>query len=144
MARGACPTVLADTSQGELARHAVFQDLTPRTRGKLLALQDLARKAQDGAVDFKAILKMDDDAVIHHLIQVRGIGRWTAEMFRIFNLGRLDAFPVLDLGIQKGVQRLYGYKKLPAESTMRKHAEKWKPYRIITPPGTCGNRWMGS
>ena len=101
------------------------------SRGKLLALQDLARKAQDGAVDFKAILKMDDDAVIHHLIQVRGIGRWTAEMFLIFNQGRLDVFPVLDLGIQKGVQKLYGYKKLPAESTMRKHAEKWKPYRTI-------------
>lgn len=101
------------------------------SRGKLLALQDLARKAQDGTVDFEALLKMDDEAVIRHLVQVRGIGRWTAEMLLIFNLGRLDVFPALDLGIQKGVQKLYGYKKLPAQSTLRKHAERWRPYRTL-------------
>jgi DNA-3-methyladenine glycosylase II len=52
-------------------------------------------------------------------------------MFLIFTLGRLDVFPVADFGIQKAIQRLYGYKKIPAGSTMQRHARKWKPYRTI-------------
>lgn len=101
------------------------------SRNKMLALKDLAQKTRDGTLQFDALAEKDDEAVIQHLIQVRGIGRWTAEMFLIFTLGRLDVFPLADLGIQKAIQQLYGYKKLPAERTMHRHGNRWKPYRTL-------------
>lgn len=101
------------------------------SRSKLLALKDLAQKSQDGTLDFDALATLDDEAVIEQLIQVRGIGRWTAQMFLMFTLGRLDVFPTADLGIQKAIQQLYGYKKLPAERTMQRHGNRWKPYRTL-------------
>lgn len=101
------------------------------SRNKIRALQDLATKTTDGTLDFAHLERQTDDEIINHVTQVRGIGRWTAEMFLIFTLGRLDVFPVDDLGIQKGIQKLYGYQKLPAKRTMLRHAEKWKPYRTV-------------
>jgi len=98
---------------------------------KIRALQDLATKTMDGTLDAAHLTSQTDDEIIRHATQVRGIGRWTVEMFLIFTLGRLDVFPVDDLGIQKGIQKLYGYRKLPAKRTMLRHAEKWKPYRTV-------------
>jgi len=101
------------------------------SRQKIAYLQDLATKVQDGALQL-ALLPMHSDAeVMHQLMGVKGIGRWTAEMFLIFALGRLDVFPVDDLGIRKAMQRAYGYKRLPAPLTMHRHARKWIPYRTI-------------
>jgi len=98
---------------------------------KIAYLKDLATKIQDGALQL-AMLSMHSDAeVLHQLMGVKGIGRWTAEMFLIFALGRLDVFPVDDLGIRKAMQRAYGYKRLPAPVTMHRHARKWIPYRTI-------------
>jgi 3-methyladenine DNA glycosylase/8-oxoguanine DNA glycosylase len=74
---------------------------------------------------------MEDAEVILHLTQVKGIGRWTAEMFLIFCLGRPDVLPITDLGIQKAVQRAYGFKALPAPRTVERVGRKWKPYRSI-------------
>ena len=101
------------------------------SRNKMLALQDLAQKSMDGSLNFKVLPDLDDEAVIQHLIQVRGIGRWTAEMFLMFTLGRLDVFSPGDLGLQKAIQQLYGYQKLPAERTLHRHANQWKPYRTL-------------
>jgi len=101
------------------------------SRNKMLAIRDLAQKSIDKSLNFKALPDMDNEDVIQHLIQVRGIGRWTAEMFLMFTLGRMDVFSTGDLGLQKAIQQLYGYKKLPAERTLHKHANQWKPYRTI-------------
>jgi 3-methyladenine DNA glycosylase/8-oxoguanine DNA glycosylase len=101
------------------------------SRNKLLSMQDLARHCDEGKLDFDKLHDADDEFVIEHLIQVRGIGRWTAQMFLMFTLGCLDVFPTADLGIQKAIQLLYGYKKLPAERTMNKHANPWKPHRTL-------------
>jgi DNA-3-methyladenine glycosylase II len=101
------------------------------SRQKIAYLKDLALKVQDSALQL-ALLPMHSDAeVIQQLTGVKGIGRWTAEMFLIFALGRLDVFPVDDLGIRKAIQRAYGYKRMPAPMTMHRHARKWIPYRTI-------------
>lgn len=70
-----------------------------------------------------------DEEIIQQLIQVKGIGRWTSEMFLIFSLGRPDVFSSGDLGLRKAVQRLYGLKKLPEEKQLHRMTKKWSPYR---------------
>ena len=101
------------------------------SRQKIAYLHDLAGKVQDGTLRLAALLTYSDVEVIRQLTYIKGIGRWTAEMFLIFALGRLDVFPVDDLGICKAIQRAYGYKRLPAPVTMHRHARKWVPYRTI-------------
>ena len=101
------------------------------SRQKIAYLKDLAAKVQDGTLQLTALPVHSDDEVIYQLTRVKGIGRWTAEMFLIFALGRPDVFPVNDLGIRKAIQRVYGYKRLPAPVTMHRHARKWIPYRTI-------------
>lgn len=101
------------------------------SRQKQAALKDLASKTRDASLQLAVLSTLSDEEVMRQLTQVKGIGVWTAEMFLIFSLGRLDVFPVGDLGIRKAIQRVYGYKKMPAVSTMRRHARKWAPYRTI-------------
>ena len=101
------------------------------SRQKQAALKDLANKTRDGSLQLATLPTLSDEDVMRRLTQVRGIGVWTAEMFLIFSLGRLDVFPVGDLGIRKAIQRVYGYKKMPAVTTMHRHARKWVPYRTI-------------
>lgn len=101
------------------------------SRQKITYLYDLAGKVQDGTLRLAALATCSDAEVIQQLTHVKGIGRWTAEMFLIFALGRLDVFPVDDLGIRKAIQRTYGYKRMPAPVTMHRHARKWVPYRSI-------------
>ena len=101
------------------------------SRQKIAYLKDLAARVQDGALQLAALPMHSDAEVIHQLTHVKGIGRWSAEMFLIFALGRRDVFPVDDLGIRKAIQRAYGYKRLPAPVTMHRHARKWIPYRTI-------------
>ena len=101
------------------------------SRQKQASLKDLAARTRDGSLQLAALATLSDADVMRQLTQVRGIGVWTAEMFLIFSLGRLDVFPVGDLGIRKAIQRVYGYKRMPAVSTMHRHARKWAPYRTI-------------
>ncbi len=101
------------------------------SRQKQASLKDLASKTSDGSLQLAVLPTLSDDEVTRQLTQVRGIGVWTAEMFLIFFLGRLDVFPAGDLGIRKAIQRVYGYKKMPAVVTMHRHARKWIPYRTI-------------
>ncbi|PIR85270.1 DNA-3-methyladenine glycosylase 2 family protein, partial [Candidatus Kaiserbacteria bacterium CG10_big_fil_rev_8_21_14_0_10_45_20] len=94
-------------------------------------LRDLSRKFLDGTIEPKKFSKMSDEEIRAHLIAVKGIGVWTADMFLIFFLNRPDVLPTGDLGIQKGFQELFKLKALPSASKMEKLAEAWKPYRTI-------------
>lgn len=98
---------------------------------KISYLKDLSQKVINGAIDLNGFALLPDDQIIDRLIKVKGIGRWTAEMFLIFSLGRLDVFSLGDLGLKRSIQWLYGLKKLPAEGTMTRYAKKWVPYRTV-------------
>jgi DNA-3-methyladenine glycosylase II len=101
------------------------------SRPKIRYLKDLAARAADGSLPLAALEKMDDESVIEALTQVKGIGRWSAEMFLIFKLHRPDVLPVDDLAIQKAIQRAYGLRKLPSAKRMLQLGEPWRPYRSI-------------
>ncbi len=92
-------------------------------------IRDLAQKVKDGSVRIDRLNELSDDGVVEELIKVKGIGNWTAEMFLMFSLGRPDVFPVDDLGIKKGFEKVVG-KKLEKEK-MTKFAERWKPFRTV-------------
>jgi DNA-3-methyladenine glycosylase II len=98
---------------------------------KTASVRDLAAKVAAGAVRFDAMTSLPDEAVIDALCQVRGIGRWTAEMFLMFRLGRDDVLPVGDLGIQKGIKTLFSLRKMPSPERMAVLARPWRPYRSI-------------
>ena len=98
---------------------------------KLAALRDLADRCLSGAVPLRKLRAMEDEEVIEALIPVRGIGRWTAEMFLIFSLGRLDVLPVGDYGLRAGVLKQYELAELPNKTTLTELAEPWRPYRSI-------------
>src|SRR5215831_14941566 len=98
---------------------------------KIKYLRDLAERVCDGRLDLHALDLQSDEEVIAALTAVKGMGRWTAEMFLMFRLNRPDVFPVDDLGIVKGVQKLFGMKRRPKPSTMTRLAEPWRPYRSI-------------
>ena len=101
------------------------------SRGKQLSLRDLAQKCADREVQLAKLAAMDDEEVIDQLVPVRGIGRWTAEMFLIFGLGRLDVLPVADYGLRAGMKREHGLADLPNRQTLLELTEPWKPYRSI-------------
>jgi DNA-3-methyladenine glycosylase II len=99
---------------------------------KLAALKDLAAKTLDGTVPTLARLRrMDDEAIIEHLTQVRGIGRWTVEMLLIFRLGRADVLPVGDFAVRKGFSLIYGLKELPKPKELVQYGERWRPFRSV-------------
>jgi 3-methyladenine DNA glycosylase/8-oxoguanine DNA glycosylase len=101
------------------------------SKQKISYIRDLAQKVHDGSFPLARVSRMADEEVIAHLTQVKGIGRWTSEMFLIFCLGRPDVLSTGDLGIRKAVQRAYGYKSLPAMSTVGRHGLRWRPYRSV-------------
>ena len=98
---------------------------------KVEYLKDLAKHVQEGKLNMRLLSKMSDEDVIDHLTQVKGIRRWTAEMFLIFSLGRQDIFPVDDLGLRKGVQMAFSLPDLPKPKEAEKLGERWRPYRSI-------------
>jgi 3-methyladenine DNA glycosylase/8-oxoguanine DNA glycosylase len=100
------------------------------SRNKSLAIQDLAVKTLDGSLaPMRQIARMNDEQLIDNLCMVRGVGPWTAQMLLIFNLGRPDVMPATDLGVQKGVQAVYGLKSLPAPEQVMKKTRHLAPYR---------------
>jgi DNA-3-methyladenine glycosylase II len=98
---------------------------------KARSLHDLAGRVVSKTLPLTRFPQLGDDEVIEHLVAVRGIGRWTAEMFLIFSLGRLDVWAVDDLGLRAGVRELYGLEELPTRAVMRERAEPWRPYRSV-------------
>jgi DNA-3-methyladenine glycosylase II len=124
-----------DNAQPTPSRMAAISDERLRACGlstqKLAYLRDLCQRILDGALPLDALDRMTDDEVIAALTQVKGIGRWTAEMFLMFRLHRPDVLPVGDLGIVKAVQKLYRLRKLPTADRLVKIGEPWRPYRSV-------------
>lgn len=98
---------------------------------KLSYLRDLCKRIEEGQLPLDALDQMDDEAVIEALTQVKGVGRWTAEMFLIFRLQRPDVLPVGDLGIVNAVKRAYKLRKTPSPDRLRRIGEAWRPYRSV-------------
>ena len=98
---------------------------------KVRYVRDLCTKVASGTVVLTELEKLDDEAVIERLRLVKGIGRWTAEMFLMFRLGRPDVLPIQDFGIQQGMKKLYKMRTDPTPAKMVTLAKKWRPYRSI-------------
>lgn len=101
------------------------------SRNKMLAVRDLAAKVLDGTVpDLRRLRAMSDADIIEHLVQVRGIGRWTVEMLLIFNLGRPDVLPLDDLGVRKGFARAFDADPANRDA-LAERGERWGPWRSV-------------
>ena len=101
------------------------------SRMKVSFIRDLCGRVMDGSLQLRELDALDDEAVIAELVAVKGIGRWTAEMFLMFRLHRPDVLPLGDLGIVRGFQKVYGWKKDRSPAKMTRTAEAWRPYRSI-------------
>lgn len=98
---------------------------------KYTYLKDLCMRIENGELELKKFEAMDDEDVISELDDVRGIGRWTSEMFLIFTLGRIDVVPNDDLGIKKAIKREYKLRELPGKEKFTKLSKVWSPYGTI-------------
>jgi DNA-3-methyladenine glycosylase II len=116
-------------------RVAVLTDESLRqvglSRSKVAYLRDLSRCWMEGVIPAGRFGRMDDAAVMESLVAVKGIGRWTAEMFLIFCLNRPDVLPVDDLGIRKAVGHFYKLPGLPDEMKLGRMGRKWQPWRTV-------------
>jgi DNA-3-methyladenine glycosylase II len=122
---------------GDLSPEAVVA-VSPRTLraaglsgSKVASIRDLASRVLDGTVPLHGIGRLGDEDVIARLSVVRGIGRWTAEMFLIFQLRRLDVWPVGDYGVRTGYALAYGLRKLPTPKRLEQEGERFRPYRTV-------------
>ncbi|MEO8456244.1 MAG: DNA-3-methyladenine glycosylase [Chloroflexota bacterium] len=119
----------------EPARFLQATDEQLRTAGlsrmKITYLRDLADKFASGALTEDEFHDLNDEEVIKRVTEVKGIGRWTAEMFLMFSLGRPDIMPVDDLGVRNGMKIVYGLDEPPKADKMREIAEPWAPYRSV-------------
>ena len=118
------PAALAKVSNGQLRGAGLSGQ-------KIGYLRDLSRHVTDGSLELDALDSMPDEAVIEALTRVKGIGRWTAEMFLMFRLHRPDVLPVGDLGINKAVQRAYRLRTVPTPARLLRLGETWRPYRSV-------------
>jgi DNA-3-methyladenine glycosylase II len=98
---------------------------------KVASIRDLAAKVLDGTVPVEGLAWSSDDEIVASLTQVRGIGRWTAEMFLIFELRRLDVWPVDDYGVRQGWSLIHGLPELPAPKALQHHGDRFRPYRTV-------------
>ena len=101
------------------------------SRQKASYILDLAQRVHGGSLQLSRLARLSDDAVIDALIEVKGIGVWTAHMFLIFSLGRLDVMPHGDYGVRSAIQKLYSLEELPDRETCHRIAEPWRPYASI-------------
>lgn len=118
------PRELLDTPESDLRAAGL-------SRQKVGYLRDLAERVAAGSLSMSRLPDLDDEEVIDVLTEVKGVGRWTAEMFLMFRLGRADVLPVGDLGLRDAVRRVYGLDERPGPEEMRRIAEPWRPYRSI-------------
>ena len=98
---------------------------------KIKYLRGLAQRVKSGELDFSALLKMDDEIAIQQLVQVKGIGRWTAEMYLMFSLNRQDLLPLGDAALEAALKRLYELPEEGWEKPAISIAEKWRPWRTV-------------
>src|SRR5688572_29377780 len=101
------------------------------SRQKHSYLLDLSRRFEAGEIPTRRFARMTDEQIIDSLVEVKGIGRWTAEMFLIFVLNRQDVLPVDDLGLREGVRRFYELPERASSAELTAMAERWRPYRTI-------------
>ena len=101
------------------------------SRQKLSYVKDLSAKFEDGTLNADMLRTLPEDEVGTALMSVKGVGRWTVDMFLIFTLHRLDVLPVGDLGLRKGVQAAYGSAEMPVPKALLEMAERWRPYRSV-------------
>jgi DNA-3-methyladenine glycosylase II len=101
------------------------------SRQKIGYVRDLCAKVQDGSLPLDDLESLDDEATIQAITRVKGLGRWSAEMFLMFKLHRPDILPVDDLGIVRAMQRAYRLRKRPTPKRMQQIAEPWRPYRSV-------------
>ena len=101
------------------------------SRQKLGYLRDFAQRIVEGEVPIDSLHELDDEAVIEALTKVKGIGRWTAQMFLMFRLGRPNVLPTVDLGINKAVMRAYGLRRMPKPKQLLKIGASWAPFATV-------------
>lgn len=101
------------------------------SRQKVTYLQDLAAKVLDGSVRLHRVHRMTDEEVIAELLPVKGIGRWTVQMFLIFCLGRTDVFAPDDFGLRSAIQKLYGLSEMPKRAESESIAAAWRPHSTV-------------
>jgi DNA-3-methyladenine glycosylase II len=102
------------------------------SRAKVLAVQDLARRVHGGELPtLERAQRLGDEELIERLIAVRGIGRWSAEMFLMFRLGRPDVLPLDDYSLRKAYAKAFRKRALPTPQALVRHGEKWRPYRTV-------------
>lgn len=101
------------------------------SRQKLNYLRDLASRVHANALPLDHLDELPDQEIIEYLVQVKGIGVWTAQMFLMFRLGRLDVLPVLDLGIRNAIKKAYRVRGVPTPKRMQKLGAPWKPYASV-------------
>lgn len=126
------PQILLDTPDESLRAAGV----SPQ---KLGYLRDLCQHVVEGKLNLRSVAKLSDDDITRALVAVKGIGEWTAHMFMMFSLGRLDILAVGDLGVRKGVQKVYGLSDLPQAHAITQIAtrNRWSPYRSVA----CWYMW---
>lgn len=128
---------LAARCEGEVApeRLAALPDAALRACGissqKLGYLRDLTARTRAGALPLEGLRALEDEEIVAALTEVKGIGRWSAEMFLIFYLNRPDVLPVGDLGIRKAAQRLYRLRAFPEPERLLRLGEPWRPFRTV-------------
>src|SRR5262245_19885859 len=126
-----CACVGYITPQNVLSRRRPQLRACGLSDHKVEYIADLAQHFVDGKIHERRWPEMSDEAIIAELVDVRGIGRWTAEMFLMFNLLRPDVFPLDDLGLQKGIRLAYFRNRAVSLKTMRKLGESWRPWRSV-------------
>ncbi len=123
--RGFTPTDILRASDAQLRGAGL-------SGAKVLAMRDLAQRAVDGRLPtLRQIRRLDDPTVVEQLSEVRGIGRWSAEMFLITHLGRPDVLPVDDLGLRRGFQLAFRTRGLPTAEAVAARGERWRPFRTV-------------
>ena len=120
----ATPAAVLETAPEELRAVGL-------SSAKTASILDLALKSSDGTVPLDALTELDDDEIVRRLIAVRGIGRWTAEMFLLFQLRRLDVWPVDDLAVRKGYGVIHGLESSPKPKELDAFGEIYRPYRSV-------------
>lgn len=101
------------------------------SRSKLRAIRDLAERVESGSLKLRTLPRLSDEEVVERLVEVWGIGVWTAQMFLLFRLGRLDIFAPGDLGLQEGIRILDGLKDRPTPTECQERAKVWAPLRSV-------------
>jgi len=124
MPRGVTPKALLKLTDEQMRAAGL-------SRQKMAYLRDLASKVESAELPVHSLHELTDEEVIDAIVKVKGLGRWSAEMFLMFRLRRPDVLPVDDLGIVTAIQRLYGLRTRPKPDRIRKIGEAWRPYRTV-------------